>query len=207
MVLGHHSPVSESRASSMKSAKERLENLKLSRRPSTDLSAMKKDIDEKEIEVMSNRQRMLHNGGRSFGIGDEEGVVKAQELGNQICSQDFLGISSAPIQSRRLEWSFRRRRWISTERRSKHIYGTRQVKNVSEQLLLLITEVLLEKLFGFTTSADRKQFQSIGRWLNELHRKNLSMQIDVMKTGAAHSDTNAVTILVGNKSDLKDITT
>lgn len=37
--------------------------------------------------------------------------------------------------------------------------------------------------------------------------KNLSMQIDVMKTGAAHSDTNAVTILVGNKSDLKDITT
>ena len=38
----------------MKSAKERLENLKLSRRPSTDLSAMKKDIDEKEIEVMSN---------------------------------------------------------------------------------------------------------------------------------------------------------
>ena len=54
MVLGHHSPVSESRASSMKSAKERLENLKLSRRPSTDLSAMKKDIDEKEIEVMSN---------------------------------------------------------------------------------------------------------------------------------------------------------
>lgn len=93
------------------------------------------------------------------------------QLGNQICSQDFLGISSAPIQSRRLEWSFRRRRWISTERRSKHIYGTRQVKNVSEQLLLLITEVLLEKLFGFTTSADRKQFQSIGRWLNELHSK------------------------------------
>ncbi|KAF3522822.1 hypothetical protein F2Q69_00049442 [Brassica cretica] len=80
MVLGHHSPVSESRASSMKSAKERLENLKLSRRPSTDLSAIKKDIDEKEIEVMSNRQRMLHNGGRSFGIGDEEGVVKAQEF-------------------------------------------------------------------------------------------------------------------------------
>ncbi|CAN8267119.1 unnamed protein product [Cochlearia groenlandica] len=37
----------------------------------------------------------------------------------------------------------------------------------------------------------RKQtFHSIGRWLNELH---------------THSDMNVVTILVGNKSDLKDI--
>ncbi|CAI9786649.1 unnamed protein product [Fraxinus pennsylvanica] len=35
----------------------------------------------------------------------------------------------------------------------------------------------------------RQTFDSIGRWLNELH---------------AHSDMNVVTILVGNKSDLKD---
>lgn len=35
----------------------------------------------------------------------------------------------------------------------------------------------------------RQTFQSIGRWLNELH---------------THSDMNVVTILVGNKSDLKD---
>lgn len=35
----------------------------------------------------------------------------------------------------------------------------------------------------------RQTFGSIGRWLNELH---------------AHSDMNVVTILVGNKSDLKD---
>ncbi|KAG2252261.1 hypothetical protein Bca52824_082397 [Brassica carinata] len=164
----------------MKSAKERLENLKLSRRPSTDLSAMKKDIDEKEIEVMSNRQRMLHNGGRSFGIGDEEGVVKAQEFCPN--SKSTIGVE---FQTQKMD--------INGKEIKAHIWDT--------------AEVLLEKLFGFTTSADRKQFQSIGRWLNELHRKNLSMQIDVMKTGAAHSDTNAVTILVGNKSDLKDITT
>ncbi|VVB08263.1 unnamed protein product [Arabis nemorensis] len=36
----------------------------------------------------------------------------------------------------------------------------------------------------------RQTFHSIGRWLNELH---------------THSDMNVVTILVGNKSDLKDI--
>ncbi|GAB2223117.1 hypothetical protein Droror1_Dr00017254 [Drosera rotundifolia] len=35
----------------------------------------------------------------------------------------------------------------------------------------------------------RQTFESIGRWLNELH---------------THSDMNVVTILVGNKSDLKD---
>ncbi|KAL2994367.1 hypothetical protein AAZX31_10G161800 [Glycine max] len=35
----------------------------------------------------------------------------------------------------------------------------------------------------------RQTFDSIGRWLNELH---------------THSDMNVVTILVGNKSDLKD---
>ncbi|KAI3745414.1 hypothetical protein L1987_58526 [Smallanthus sonchifolius] len=35
----------------------------------------------------------------------------------------------------------------------------------------------------------RQTFQSIGRWLNELH---------------THSDMNVVSILVGNKSDLKD---
>ncbi|KAJ0241156.1 hypothetical protein HA466_0216080 [Hirschfeldia incana] len=100
------------------SAKERLENLKLSRRSSSDLSVMKKEVDEEEREVMTSvklrlpkwkveklrkesesgsdfsdkitalcllniqRQRLLHNGGRSFGIGDEEGVVKAQEVIN-----------------------------------------------------------------------------------------------------------------------------
>lgn len=36
----------------------------------------------------------------------------------------------------------------------------------------------------------RQTFESIGRWLNELH---------------THSDMNVVTILVGNKSDLKDV--
>ncbi|KAF3333509.1 ras-related protein RABA5a [Carex littledalei] len=36
----------------------------------------------------------------------------------------------------------------------------------------------------------RTTFDSVGRWLNELH---------------THSDMNVVTILVGNKSDLKDI--
>ncbi|KAG2688557.1 hypothetical protein I3760_09G101600 [Carya illinoinensis] len=35
----------------------------------------------------------------------------------------------------------------------------------------------------------RQTFDSIGRWLNELH---------------THSDMNVVTILIGNKSDLKD---
>ncbi|KAL5575881.1 hypothetical protein UlMin_017580 [Ulmus minor] len=35
----------------------------------------------------------------------------------------------------------------------------------------------------------RQTFESIGRWLNELH---------------THSDMNVVTILIGNKSDLKD---
>ncbi|KAH0874100.1 hypothetical protein HID58_071462 [Brassica napus] len=154
MVLGHHSPVSESRASSMKSAKERLENLKLSRRPSTDLSAMKKDIDEKEIEVMSNLK--LRNWEREYSA-----CFTMEE--------EALGLEMKKVLSKHKSFVDGRRRWISTERRSKHIYGTRQVKNVSEQLLLLITEVLLEKLFGFTTSADRKQFQSIGRWLNELH--------------------------------------
>ncbi|CAF2063966.1 hypothetical protein HID58_072994 [Brassica napus] len=101
------------------SAKERLENLKLSRRSSSDLSVMKnKEVDEEEREVMTSvklrlpkwkveklrkesesgsdfsdkitalcllniqRQRLLHNGGRSFGIGDEEGCVKAQEVIN-----------------------------------------------------------------------------------------------------------------------------
>ncbi|CAH8308486.1 unnamed protein product [Eruca vesicaria subsp. sativa] len=101
------------------SAKERLENLKLSRRSSSDLSVMKKNDEEEEREVMSSvklklpkwkveklrkesesgsdfsdkitalcllniqRQRLLHNGGRSFGIGDEEGGgVKAQEVIN-----------------------------------------------------------------------------------------------------------------------------
>ena len=101
------------------SAKERLENLKLSRRSSSDLSVMKKEeVDEEEREVMTSvklrlpkwkveklrkesesgsdfsdkitalcllniqRQRLLHNGGSSFGIGDEEGVVKAQEVIN-----------------------------------------------------------------------------------------------------------------------------
>ncbi|MBA0598850.1 hypothetical protein Gorai_005093 [Gossypium raimondii] len=39
----------------------------------------------------------------------------------------------------------------------------------------------------------RQTFDSIGRWLNELQSKN-----------HAHSDMNVVTILVGNKSDLRD---
>ncbi|CAN6906660.1 unnamed protein product [Brassica oleracea] len=44
----------------------------------------------------------------------------------KFCSQDLLGISSTRVKSRRLEWSFRRRRWISTERRSNHRYGTQR---------------------------------------------------------------------------------
>ncbi|XP_023643748.1 uncharacterized protein At1g66480 isoform X2 [Capsella rubella] len=100
------------------SAKERLENLKLSRRSSSDLSVMKtEEVDDKEREVSSvtlklpkwkveklrkesesgsdfsnkmaalcllniptglvhQRQHLLRNGGRSFGIeeGDDEGV-------------------------------------------------------------------------------------------------------------------------------------
>ncbi|KFK41526.1 hypothetical protein AALP_AA2G141000 [Arabis alpina] len=101
------------------SAKERLENLKLSRRSSSDLSVMKKD-EEREVMMMSSvklklpkwkveklrkesesvsdfsnkitklcllnipsglihqRQHLLCNEGRSFGIGEEE-HVKAHE--------------------------------------------------------------------------------------------------------------------------------
>lgn len=69
----------------------------------------------------------------------------------------------------------------------------------------------------------RQTFHSIGRWLNELHSKNhtthkklhLSFLSSIKRqslngngyyeTVAAHSDMNVVTILVGNKSDLKDI--
>ncbi|CAH2066676.1 unnamed protein product [Thlaspi arvense] len=105
------------------SAKERLENLKLSRRSSSDLSVMKKEVDDEEREVMSSvklkipkwkieklkkesesgsdfsnkitelcllnipsglvhqRQHLLRNGGRSFGIR-EEGGVKSHEVIN-----------------------------------------------------------------------------------------------------------------------------
>lgn len=66
----------------------------------------------------------------------------------------------------------------------------------------------------------RQTFHSIGRWLNELHSKNphqkklflsylllinLLMRNGYNETVAAHSDMNVVTILVGNKSDLKDL--
>ncbi|KAF7805288.1 ras-related protein RABA5a [Senna tora] len=44
----------------------------------------------------------------------------------------------------------------------------------------------------------RQTFDSIGRWLNELHSKNYRSHL------CSHSDMNVVTILVGNKSDLKD---
>ncbi|KAH7572650.1 hypothetical protein JRO89_XS04G0285800 [Xanthoceras sorbifolium] len=59
----------------------------------------------------------------------------------------------------------------------------------------------------------RQTFDSIGRWLNELHRNLLSLcshschisgVLDSLFIGTAHSDMNVVTILVGNKSDLKD---
>uniref|UniRef100_M8BGC1 Ras-related protein ARA-4 n=1 Tax=Aegilops tauschii TaxID=37682 RepID=M8BGC1_AEGTA len=47
----------------------------------------------------------------------------------------------------------------------------------------------------------RQTFDSVGRWLNELHA--LSSLFDSFNLQTAHSDMNVVTILIGNKTDLK----
>ncbi|KAF3565925.1 hypothetical protein DY000_02013725 [Brassica cretica] len=98
-------------------------------------------------------------------------------------------MSSIPTQSLPLEWSFRRRRLISTEKRSKaQIWDT-----AGQERFRAVTSAYYRGAVGALLVYDisRKQtFHSIGRWLNELH---------------THSDMNVVTILVGNKSDLKDI--